>query len=200
MARLDHATRRGPAQARNFKLRNSIEAYSQRVIYWRRPATAGPLEEPVKRTVLLAAAVAAMVFITACSRPEPVSEAPVETISTHETIVVAWEKDISSALERARSEGKPVLVNFYADWCVWCKRLETTTLRDAKVASVLRDRVVPLSLNVEGNGRELSNEYRVDGLPTILVLDAGGHEIGRIPGYMPPESFIERVEGFLQQS
>jgi thiol:disulfide interchange protein len=105
-----------------------------------------------------------------------------------------------SALERARTEGKPVLVNFYADWCVWCKRLESTTLRDAKVASVLQNRVVPLSLDVDRDGKELSNEYRVDGLPTIIVLDASGQEIGRIPGYMPPDSFLERVEKFLQQS
>jgi thioredoxin-related protein len=68
------------------------------------------------------------------------------------------------------------------------------------VASVLQNKVVPLSLNVEGDGKELSNEYRVDGLPTIIVLDAGGRELGRIPGYMPPDSFLERVEGFLQRS
>ena len=154
----------------------------------------------MRHAAYLAAATSAILFATACGGPEPISETPVETISNHATLEVVWEKDMPSALERARSEGKPVLVNFYADWCVWCKRLESTTLRDSKVASVLQDRVVPLSLNVEGNGRDLSNEYRVDGLPTIVVLDAGGREIGRIPGYMPPDSFLERVEGFLQQS
>jgi thiol:disulfide interchange protein len=138
--------------------------------------------------------------VTACSRPESVSEAPVEAISNHATVEVVWESEMPAALERARNEGKPVLVNFYADWCVWCKRLESTTLRDAKVASVLQNKVVPLSLNVEGDGKELSNEYRVDGLPTIIVLDAGGREIGRIPGYVPPDSFLKRIEGFLQQS
>jgi thiol:disulfide interchange protein len=154
----------------------------------------------VNRSALGIAAVAAVITITSCSRPEPAPAAPVETISNHATIAIVWENDMPSALERARTEGKPVLVNFYADWCVWCKRLESTTLRDAKVASVLQDKVVPLSLNVEGDGKELSNEYRVDGLPTIIVLDAAGREIGRIPGYMPPDSFLERVEGFLQQS
>jgi thiol:disulfide interchange protein len=154
----------------------------------------------VKRFVLALAAAAAVMTVNACSRPEPALDVPVEPISNHATVEVTWEKDLPSALERARSEGKPVLVNFYADWCVWCKRLESTTLRDANVASVLQNRVVPLSLNVEGSGRELSNEYRVDGLPTVIMLDASGSEIGRIPGYMPPDSFLERVEGFLQQS
>ena len=137
---------------------------------------------------------------TACSRPEAVSEAPIEAVTNHATVEVVWESDMPAALERARNEGKPVLVNFYADWCVWCKRLESTTLRDAKVASILQNKMVPLSLNVEGDGKELSNEYQVDGLPTIIVLDASGREIGRIPGYMPPDSFLKRVEGFLQQS
>jgi thioredoxin-related protein len=53
---------------------------------------------------------------------------------------------------------------------------------------------------VDGDGRELSNEYRVDGLPTVLILDPNGREIGRIPGYMAPTGFLERVEGFLHQS
>jgi len=153
----------------------------------------------VKRSALALAAVAAVFIVTACSRPEPVSAAPVEAVSNHATVEIAWESDMPAALERARDEGKPVLVNFYADWCVWCKRLESTTLRDAKVASVLQNKVVPLSLNVDGDGKELSNEYRVDGLPTIIVLDAGGRELGRIPGYMPPDSFLKRVEDFLQQ-
>ena len=154
----------------------------------------------MKRITPAFAAAAALTIIVACGQPEPVTEAPIETISNHATVEVTWEKDLPSALERARIEGKPVLVNFYADWCVWCKRLESTTFRDAKVATVLQNRVVPLSLDVDGSGRQLSNEYRVDGLPTIVVLDAGGREIGRIPGYMSPESFLATVEGFLQQS
>ena len=154
----------------------------------------------MKRITPAFAAIAAFAIIVACGQPESVTEAPIETISNHATVEVTWEKDLPSALERARVEGKPVLVNFYADWCVWCKRLESTTFRDAKVASVLQNRVVPLSLDVDGSGRQLSNEYRVDGLPTIVVLDAGGQEIGRIPGYMSPENFLATVEGFLQQS
>jgi thiol:disulfide interchange protein len=158
------------------------------------------MEDRVKRSVLAVAAAAAITTLSACSRQEPVTPAPVETISNHATVEIVWESDMPSALERARNEGKPVLINFYADWCVWCKRLESTTLRDAKVATVLQNKVVPLSLDVDGDGRELSNEYRVDGLPTIVVLDAGGQEIGRIPGYMPPDSFLARVESFLQRS
>lgn len=173
--------------------------YSQKVIYWRRPSEGRGYGGNVKRITQSLAALAALAVIGGCGQTEPVAEAPIETISNHATVEVTWEKDLATALERARLEGKPVLVNFYADWCVWCKRLESTTFRDAKVATVLQNRVVPLSLDVDGSGKQLSNEYRVDGLPTIVVLDTDGREIGRIPGYMSPESFLSTVEGFLQQ-
>jgi len=152
------------------------------------------------RILTLMAVATAGVALVSCGRSEKPAPAMEASISHHESVTVKWEDDLPAALERARSEGKPVLVNFYADWCIWCKRLESTTLRDAQVATMLRDKVVPLSLDVEGDGRQLSNEYRVDGLPTILMLDPDGREIGRIPGYTPPSGFLQRVEGFLQQS
>jgi thiol:disulfide interchange protein len=150
------------------------------------------------RSLAAGAAVALLASALACSRPEPGSAAGgSEAISTHGTVAVEWGRDLPAALSRARSEGKPVVVNFYADWCVWCKRLDSTTLRDAQVASLLRDRVVPVSLDVDGDGRDLSVRYSVEGLPTILVLDADGREIGRIPGYMPPTGFLERIEELI---
>ena len=150
--------------------------------------------------VLTVIAAAATLVGTSCSRPEPTAPVGAETVSNHGSVRVEWETDFPDAIKRAQTEGKPVLVNFYADWCVWCKRLDSTTLRDAKVAALLSDRVIAVQLDVDGDGRELSNEYRVDGLPTVLILDPNGREIGRIPGYMPPTGFLERVEGFLQQS
>ncbi len=151
--------------------------------------------------LLATAAAASLLVVIACSRDEQAAQPAIAAaVTAHGTVEVTWSRDLPAALERARAEGKPVLVNFYADWCVWCKKLESTTLRDNAVKTVLRDQVIPVSLNVDSDGRELSNEYRVDGLPTILVLDGNGREIGRIPGYMAPTGFLEQVEGFLHQS
>ncbi len=150
--------------------------------------------------MMMSIAVAAVLVVAGCGRQEAPTLAGAEAVSDHGTVKIKWEKDFATALERAGDEGKPVLANFYADWCVWCKRLESTTLQDARVADMLRDQVVPVRLDVDREGRQLSNDYRVDGLPTILLLDASGREIGRIPGYLPPAGFLDRVEQLLHQS
>jgi thiol:disulfide interchange protein len=149
-----------------------------------------------RMTFAIAATVSILALAAGCGRPEP-PPVVAETVAAHGAVAVPWGRDLPSALERAHSEGKPVLVTFYADWCVWCKRLDATTLRDADVTLLLRDRVVPVRLDVDGDGREISGRYRVDGLPTILVLDADGRELGRIPGYMPPTGFLERVNELI---
>jgi thiol:disulfide interchange protein len=150
--------------------------------------------------LLATVATASLLVVAACSRDEQAVQPTIATaVTSHGAVEVDWSRDLPAALERARAEGKPVLVTFYADWCVWCKKLESTTLSDNAVRTVLRDQVIPVTLDVDGDGRELSNVYRVDGLPTILVLDGNGREIGRIPGYMSPTGFLEQVEGFLHR-
>jgi thiol:disulfide interchange protein len=146
------------------------------------------------------AAAIAVLALVGCSGPAPQPDGRgSETVSNHGTVSVTWAQDMDDALERARAENKAVVVNFYADWCVWCQRMESTTLRDANVASLLSEQVVPVNLDVDGDGKELSNDFGVEALPTVLVLDTEGREIGRIPGYMPPAGFLEALEGFLRQ-
>jgi thiol:disulfide interchange protein len=121
-------------------------------------------------------------------------------VTAHEPVELNWESDWQPAVQRAETENKVVLVDFYADWCLWCKKLETTTFNDSKVSSYLSGHVVPVKLDVEGDGEELSEKYEVDGLPTVVVMTADGTELGRIVGYMSPSSFLVRLEEILATS
>jgi thiol:disulfide interchange protein len=118
-------------------------------------------------------------------------------VTSHAAAEVRWEHDWDRAFERARGEGKPVLVNFYADWCVWCKHLESITFQDEKVAALLSDRVVPLDVNIDGDVQQIIREYRIEAPPTIVVFDASGAELGRILGYLPPTGFLSTVQRML---
>jgi thiol:disulfide interchange protein DsbD len=159
------------------------------------------VEASVKRIFFLAAAVAILggVMISACggSKTEAPPPTAAQAVTSHRGVEVRWERDWDTAFDRARAEGKPVLVNFSAEWCVWCKHLDTITYKDAKVARVLVDRVVPLNVDMDRVDSELLSRHGVDAPPTVVLLTDQGRELGRIPGYMPPTGFLRAVEGFL---
>jgi thiol:disulfide interchange protein len=154
----------------------------------------------LSRVLALGSAVVAVaVAVIGCGARQDTAPPPQagRAVTSHATAEVRWETDWNRAFERARREGKPVLVNFYADWCVWCKHLDTITFRDQKVAALLADRVVPLNVNIDGDVQQLIRDHRIEAPPTIVVFDAAGGELGRIPGYMPPTGFLSTVERML---
>ena len=154
------------------------------------------------KTSVVIFALMVMGSLTACGA-DPVGDGPTtasfEAVSSHVTHL-NWEESWDSAFARAKTEGKPVLVSFEAEWCVWCKKLESTTFRDNVVMALISDSMVPLALDVDNAGRELSDEYGVESLPTLLVFTPDGKEQGRINGYLPPVQFAEVMKGILQES
>ena len=154
------------------------------------------------KTSVAIVALIAMGSLTACgagSVDDGRATTSVEAVSSH-TAHLDWEKSWDSAFLRAKSEGKPVLVSFEADWCVWCKKLESITYRDSEVMSLIADSLVPLILDVDKSGRELSDELEVQSLPTILIFNSDGEEQGRINGYLPPGKFVKVMNEILQES
>jgi thiol:disulfide interchange protein len=110
-----------------------------------------------------------------------------------------WERDLPTALTRASGEKKLVMVDFYTDWCQWCKRMDQNTFTDANVQRALQ-RVVTVRLNAEKDGREEAERFNVEGFPTLIFLDASGAEVGRIPGYLEPGPFLDELHNILQKA
>jgi thiol:disulfide interchange protein len=112
---------------------------------------------------------------------------------------VPWGHDLPAALSQAGSENKLVMVDFYADWCQWCKRLDQNTFSDADVQRALAA-VVAVRLNGEREGRQAAARLGVEGYPTLIFLDPSGAEVGRIPGYMDPGPFLQEFRDILKKA
>lgn len=111
--------------------------------------------------------------------------------------------DFESGLERARSEGKPLLVNFVTNWCGFCRKMDRTTWKHPTVVERLGE-LVTVRVDAEDpepgrelSGRELAARYGVTGYPTIILLDGGGGVISRTGGYQQPRQFLTWLEAGL---
>ncbi|MFH0766089.1 MAG: cytochrome c biogenesis protein CcdA [Calditrichota bacterium] len=100
-----------------------------------------------------------------------------------------WD-DIPTALNRAVSERKPVIVDFGAEWCAACKELEHKTFSQEKVFSLINDGFIAVKFDgtdITDNVRKVWSQYRVKGLPTVLFLTPQGEEIDRFEAFRTAE-------------
>jgi thiol:disulfide interchange protein DsbD len=98
---------------------------------------------------------------------------------------------------RLKTVSQPVMLDFYADWCVSCKEMERFTFTDAKVKSELAQMVL-LQVDVTRNTPEdqaLLKRYRLFGPPGIIFFDRSGREIQglRVIGFQPADKFLQSL-------
>jgi len=99
--------------------------------------------------------------------------------------------------EKLRSPGRPVVLDFYADWCVSCKEMESFTFSDARVKARL-DGMLLLQADVTANSeadKQLLKKYSLFGPPGIVFFDAQGREIKglRVIGYQNADRFLKTL-------
>ena len=111
---------------------------------------------------------------------------------------VQWQKYDPKLLAEAKAAGKPVVIDFYADWCLPCKELDAKTFSDPRVVSALDD-VVRLKADLTSpenpQTKALTAEYGILGVPTIVFIDGTGAEVrsARLTGFEEPDAFLGRV-------
>ena len=93
--------------------------------------------------------------------------------------------DYGTALEKAKSEEKYVLIDFWAIWCIECKKMDKTAFQDPEVQYLLEDFVL-LKVDVD-KVPQLKSQFLVAGLPTIVVVNGEGEEVTRAIGYQSAE-------------
>lgn len=115
---------------------------------------------------------------------------------------ITWEHYDPAILDQAKKEGRPVMLDFYADWCVPCRELDRFTFSDEQVIEATRPFVtlkVDLTQSESPQAERLRKQFSVGGVPTIIFLDAQGNEVkeARLVGYLGPEDFLQHVKRAL---
>ncbi len=130
------------------------------------------------------------------SRSVGTASAAVSAVEKKNWIKVANVNELDAAL--ARAVGKPVLLDFYADWCVSCVEMERFTFSDARVSARMNDMVL-LKADVTHNtaqDKALLKRFNLFGPPGIILYNAQGRELtpARVIGFQKAEPFLATLD------
>ena len=108
---------------------------------------------------------------------------------------VTWIRYQPGIIEESQKEKKPMIVDFYAEWCFPCKIMEETTFQDNHVVTELeRFTKIKVDLTFDDNSvnQELAEKYALRGVPTYLFFDSSGAflENKTISGAVEPDEFL----------
>lgn len=131
------------------------------------------------------------------------SQQSVEEVNEHPSF-----KQVSSLLElnkeiaKANKQGKTVMLDLYADWCIACVEFEKYTFVDIEVQEALSNSVwlqIDMTEFDSATNNEIVEHFSIFGLPSILFFDVQGNELTkqRTTGFMNAEDFTAHVKKFF---
>jgi protein disulfide-isomerase len=122
----------------------------------------------------------------------------------------AWQTNFESAQQQAKKENKPLLLDFTgSDWCGYCIRLKKAVWDKPEFDEYAKKNLVLVELDfpnkkklpaeVKKQNETLRDKYKIEGYPTVVVLDAEGKELGRMEGYEGDnaKAYVSRLEKII---
>ncbi|NCQ18105.1 MAG: thioredoxin fold domain-containing protein, partial [Ignavibacteria bacterium] len=110
---------------------------------------------------------------------------------------IDWQKFSEQQVAQAKADGKPVIIDFYADWCIPCKELDAVTFSNPKVieeskrfSGLKADMTKSVSPEVDA----LRNKFNIVGVPTTIFIDSKGNEVERFTGFITAEEFLKYLK------
>lgn len=112
---------------------------------------------------------------------------------------IKWREYSDQTLTIAREQNKPIMIDFYADWCIPCKELDKLTFTDPRVIEISREFIMvkaDLTQASDPGVEQLKKQYNIKGVPTLLFVDSNNQEIPntRVFGYINSDEFLEIIE------
>jgi thioredoxin-like negative regulator of GroEL len=119
--------------------------------------------------------------LAACARPASAQQA------------VQWRTDYNAARKEATEKGRPILLEFGTENCMWCKKLEMSTLREPAVVKLLNDGFVNLRVDADRE-TSLTQTLRISQYPTLVVAAPDGKIVGVLEGYQEAPQLTEQLQ------
>lgn len=114
--------------------------------------------------------------------------------------------NFQEGLQHAATAEKHLVIDFYADWCHWCKVMDKETFSDPQVAKYLFENFIPIKLDAENTTeiitfqgqqmtpRQLTSAFQVTGFPSLAFLTPDLELITVIPGYIKKDMFLNILQ------
>jgi YHS domain-containing protein/thiol-disulfide isomerase/thioredoxin len=104
-----------------------------------------------------------------------------------------WRSDFKAALKEAEEKKLPLIVHFYADWCMPCQRMEREVFTKQAVKDVIGSRFVAVKVNSDHH-QDLVKQYGVDNLPSDVFVDPlNGRTISINSGYQDQSAYLTKA-------
>jgi thioredoxin-related protein len=113
---------------------------------------------------------------------------PGQAQEEHPKSKIKWLHDFPAAQEQAKKEGKLLLLHFGAEWCSWCRKMDADAFADKSVGQTTAKFYVSVELDVDRE-KDLVKKYRVERVPTAVVLLPEGDVVDMLDGYAPSAEF-----------
>lgn len=104
---------------------------------------------------------------------------------------IHWMK-YDEGLLRAKSEHKKIFLNFHAEWCGYCTKMNKETFTNQKLIAYMNQNFVPIKVDSDREA-SLAERYRVQGLPTSWFLTDKGEQIASQPGFIAADNLLNMM-------
>jgi thiol-disulfide isomerase/thioredoxin len=104
---------------------------------------------------------------------------------------IAWLTSYDDARAVAKQQGKPLLLDFSAEWCGWCKKLDSEVYTDARVAKTLGG-FVCAKIDIDADPR-VAMAYQVQSIPRIFVVNTYNEIVLDYAGFSPADELLPRL-------